>query len=155
MNSSEQKTPRHLLVIIDHHGKRTYNLQASMYSIGRDESNAIVLKSDKISRQHAMLIRMPLPEGKGYRYKIQDGNLEGKKSVNGITVNGKQVDSAELKSGDMIVFGGVVQAAYYLKNLTDRELADYSKQPEYKSLKGRITDPEKTVVMLDEELLSG
>ncbi len=126
-----------------------------MYSIGRDESNAIVLKSDKISRQHAMLIRMPLPEGKGYRYKIQDGNLEGKKSVNGITVNGKQVDSAELKNGDMIVFGGVVQAAYYLKNLTDRELADYSKQPEYKSLKGRITDPEKTVVMVDEELRSG
>ncbi|MCS6959933.1 MAG: FHA domain-containing protein [Pseudanabaenaceae cyanobacterium SKYGB_i_bin29] len=151
MNSSEQKTPRHLLVIIDHQGKRTYNLQASMYSIGRDESNAIVLKSDKISRQHAMLIRMPLPDGKGYRYKIQDGNLEGKKSVNGITVNGKQVDSAELKNGDMIVFGGVAQAAYYLKNLTDRELADYSKQPEYKSLKGKITDPEKTVAMLDDD----
>lgn len=151
MNSPlEKKSVRHLLVIIDAQGKRTYNLEASMYSIGRDESNAIVLKSDRISRQHAILLRMPLPGGKGYQYKIQDGNLQGKRSINGITVNGKAVQSAELKSGDMIVIGGVVQAAYYVKNLSDHELAEYCKKPEFRSLKGPITNQEQTVVMLED-----
>jgi pSer/pThr/pTyr-binding forkhead associated (FHA) protein len=106
-----------------------------------------VLKSDKISRQHAMLLRTPMPGGKGYRYKLQDGNIDGKKSINGIAVNGQQVSVADLNSGDMIVFGGVVQAAYYIKNLTDQELSDYSKQPEFRSLKGRITNPDQTVVV--------
>ncbi len=147
MNNSSQKSTRHLLVIIDSQGKRTYNLQASTYSIGRDEANSIVLKSDKISRQHAMLLRTPMPGGKGYRYKLQDGNIDGKKSINGIAVNGQQVSVADLNSGDMIVFGGVVQAAYYIKNLTDQELSDYSKQPEFRSLKGRITNPDQTVVV--------
>lgn len=151
MSSPQQKTIRHLLVIIDEQGKRTYNLEASMYSVGRDGSNAIVLKSDKISRQHAILLRMPHPESKGYRYKIQDGNLEGKRSINGITVNGQSVTSVELKSGDMIVFGGVVQAAYYIKNLSDRELQDYTKQPEFRSLKGPITNKEETIVMMEED----
>jgi pSer/pThr/pTyr-binding forkhead associated (FHA) protein len=146
VNSSPQKIQRHLLVIIDGQGKRTYNLQASTYSIGRDDANSIVLKSEKISRQHALLLRTPLPGGKGYRYKIQDGNIDGKRSANGITVNGQQVFTADLNSGDMIVFGGVVQAAYLIKNLTDQELADYTKQPEFRSLKGRITNPEQTVV---------
>ncbi len=146
MNSSAQKSARHLLVIIDKQGKRTYNLQASTYSIGRDDANSIVLKSEKISRQHALLLRTPLPGGKGYRYKIQDGNIDGKRSANGITVNGQQVFTADLNSGDMIVFGGVVQAAYLIKHLTDQELEDYTKQPEFRSLKGRITNPEQTVV---------
>ncbi len=146
MNSSLQRSPRHLLVIIDKQGKRTYNLQASTYSIGRDDANSIVLKSEKISRQHALLLRTPLPGGKGYRYKIQDGNIDGKRSANGITVNGQQVFTADLNSGDMIVFGGVVQAAYLIKHLTDQELEDYTKQPEFRSLKGRITNPEQTVV---------
>jgi FOG: FHA domain len=146
VNSSAQKSARHLLVIIDKQGKRTYNLQASTYSIGRDDANSIVLKSEKISRQHALLLRTPLPGGKGYRYKIQDGNIDGKRSANGITVNGQQVFTADLNSGDMIVFGGVVQAAYLIKHLTDQELEDYTKQPEFRSLKGRITNPEQTVV---------
>ncbi len=146
MNSSLQRSPRHLLVIIDGQGKRTYYLQASTYSIGRDDANSIVLKSEKISRQHALLLRTPLPGGKGYRYKIQDGNIDGKRSANGITVNGQQVFTADLNSGDMIVFGGVVQAAYLIKNLTDQELEDYTQQPEFRSLKGRITNPEQTVV---------
>jgi pSer/pThr/pTyr-binding forkhead associated (FHA) protein len=146
VNSSAQKSARHLLVIIDGQGKRTYNLQASTYSIGRDDANSIVLKSEKISRQHALLLRTPLPGGKGYRYKIQDGNIDGKRSANGITVNGQQVFTADLNSGDMIVFGGVVQAAYLIKHLTDQELEDYTKQPEFRSLKGRITNPEQTVV---------
>lgn len=147
MNSSTPKSIRHLLVIIDQQGKRTYNLQGSTYSIGRDVANSIVLKSDKISRQHAMLLRTPLPGGKGYRYKLQDGNIDGKKSINGITVNGQTVSVADLNSGDMIVFGGVVQAVYHVKNLTDQELADYSKQPESRGLKARVTNPDQTEVI--------
>lgn len=147
MNNPEARAPRHLLVVIDGDGKRSYTLDASMYSIGRDDSNAIVLKSEKISRQHAILLRMPLPESKGYRYKIQDGNLQGKRSVNGISVNGQAVSSKDLNNGDMLIIGGIVQAAYYVKALSDRELVDYSKNPEYRSLKAVITNQNQTIVM--------
>ncbi len=63
-------------------------------SIGRSPSNDVVLKENKVSRQHAAI-------------NFTDGEyiLIDLKSSNGIFVNGKRVEEAKLKDGDQINIG--------------------------------------------------
>jgi len=118
--TSETQKFRHLLVIEDQLGRRTVNLQASTYTIGRHPSNKIVLKSAMVSRQHAVLLRVCDPSTGQYFFRLIDGDLQGKRSVNGITVNGMPCQSRILQHRDLIIFGGEVRARYHcLSNLSD------------------------------------
>ncbi|GAB4233365.1 MAG: hypothetical protein Kow0049_16750 [Stanieria sp.] len=103
----------HLLVIEDCKGKRTIVLESATCSIGRDPSNSIVLHSSKISRNHAMLLRLTIPNTSNHQFRIIDGNLQGKRSTNGISVNGHRCSSHNLQHGDEIMFGSEVRARYY------------------------------------------
>jgi PAS domain S-box-containing protein len=103
----------HLLVIEDCKGKRTIVLESATCSIGRDPSNSIVLHSSKISRNHAMLLRLTIPNTTNHQFRIIDGNLQGKRSTNGISVNGHRCSSHNLQHGDEIMFGSEVRARYY------------------------------------------
>ncbi len=80
MPENEREKIRHLLVIHDQQGQRTIPLQEATYSLGRDVSNAIVLRSRSVSRQHAILLRVTLPDSERYGFRIIDGNFKGKKS---------------------------------------------------------------------------
>lgn len=86
---SEAPRERHLLIVHDDDGSRAIALEAATYSIGRDPSNAIVLKSKTVSRRHAILLRLPNPATKGYRYRLIDGDAQGNRSANGTRVNGQ------------------------------------------------------------------
>jgi len=108
----KQQQVQHLLVIEDMQGKRTVALKDATYSIGRNQSNTIVLDSKSVSRQHAFLLRVNAPETATYTFRIIDGNLQGKRSTNGLLVNDKRCFSHELNSGDVIVFGVDVKARY-------------------------------------------
>ncbi|HIK22135.1 MULTISPECIES: FHA domain-containing protein [unclassified Thermosynechococcus] len=123
----------HLLNIEDETGKRTIPLDAATYSIGRDVTNAIVIHGHGVSRQHALLLRIPSPNG--YRYRVVDGNAEGKPSANGLLVNGQRVQSHELKDGDEINFGGSVKAHYATVSMGDAEFVKYLKSVNYHSIK--------------------
>ena len=68
--------------------------------IGRQSDNDIVLKDETVSRIHA-----------GIAQKGQDLVISDKGSRNGTIVNGKNVESAVLKDGDVVKFG----ANYLLK----------------------------------------
>ena len=103
----------HLLVIEDQLGKRTIALEAATYIIGRDPSNSIVLHSELVSRHHASLLRVTIPEDTSHLFRIIDGNLQGKRSTNGLKVNGQRCYSRSLKHGDVIMFGDNVTARYY------------------------------------------
>jgi pSer/pThr/pTyr-binding forkhead associated (FHA) protein len=70
---------------------RTYELRGSM-TCGRDPSNDIVLDDDLISRHHMRL----LPDADGYR-------VEDLHSSNGTLVNGRRIQSATLRNGDVIL----------------------------------------------------
>jgi PAS domain S-box-containing protein len=111
----EQKPPsiQHLLIIEDEKGKRTIALESATYSVGRDPSSSIVLHSSQTSRQHAILLRTTVPETDGYQFRLIDGNLQGKRSTNGIIVNGQPCTSHDLNHGDEILFSGEVRARYY------------------------------------------
>ncbi|MEM9978029.1 MAG: ATP-binding protein, partial [Cyanobacteria bacterium P01_D01_bin.2] len=103
---------QHLLIIEDDDGKRAVSLQADSDSIGRDVGNSIVVHSQEVSRQHAILLRVTRPGEYGYGFRIIDGNLQGKPSTNGLFINGRRRSAHNLRHGDEIVFGVNVKMRY-------------------------------------------
>ncbi len=141
----ERRKTRHVLVLDDPQGRRSIALEAATYSLGRDPSNMLVLRSDYVSRQHAIIFRVPVPGSQTYLFRILDGNLEGKRSTNGLIVNGQKVYSHDLQHGDLIIFSRDVSAGYYVSaNLTDAEFARYVDSVEFRSLKAIVRDPQQT-----------
>ncbi len=103
----------HMLIIEDDKGRREFNLDAPVYSIGRDPRCDIRLVSQFVSRRHATLVQLPKEDG-SYYYRIVDGNLRGQASANGLLVNGRKLQSHDLFNSDEVVFGPQVRAIYYL-----------------------------------------
>ena len=107
---------RHLLVIADQKSRRIVPLTDNTYSIGRDPNSNILLYDRQVSRHHATILKIDDNTGNNDQpcYRIIDGNLQGKKSTNGIAVNGKQSLSHDLAPGDLIRFGNQCQANYHM-----------------------------------------
>ncbi len=146
-----QQQIHQLLVIEDQLGKRTVTLEAATYSIGRDPANSIVLYSNLISRQHAILLRVPMPDAIDL-FRIIDGNLQGKRSTNGLTANGHRCFSHDLRHGDLLVFGGNVKARYYTTTeLSDVELLTSCQVEDLSGYLESLSDP-PTLAISDGEL---
>jgi pSer/pThr/pTyr-binding forkhead associated (FHA) protein len=145
------KQERHVLIIEDDKGRRSVALDAATYSLGRDPTNAIVLESRSVSRQHALLLRLPTPGTSQYRYRLVDGNSTGKLSVNGVSVNGKRVSTLELRSGDTVMFGGRVTATYQVMAMDQAEFMKYLDMINYQSIKSRPVNAFETMVGDEEE----
>jgi pSer/pThr/pTyr-binding forkhead associated (FHA) protein len=143
-------TLRHLLTVNDSQGVQTFLLDASMYSIGRDLSNAIVIHAEGVSRQHAILLRTPAPD-KQYHYVLQDGNVEGKPSAHGTFVNGIAIKKHSLKDGDKIDLGGKASLIYRTVLLSDQELEHKVTVPEYRKLKENVLTAAQTIQIADQE----
>ncbi len=126
MLGNEREKIRHLLVIQDLQGRRTVPLREVTYSLGRHSANTIVLASRSVSMQHAILLRVTVPETDQYGFQIIDGNYKGKGSTNGLFVNGDRCFSHNLKHGDVIAFGGnQAQAKYYaISNLSEQAFSE-------------------------------
>lgn len=133
----------HVLVVDDDMGRRAIALDAVTFSIGRDLNNSIVLNSLAVSRQHALLLRVPKPEG-GFFFRLFDGNSQGQRSTNGLIVNGSTIHSHDLKDGDHIVFGTRVSAHYYIRKFTNEEFARYLQSATYRSVKSEVIDRRMT-----------
>ncbi|MCG9891932.1 MAG: EAL domain-containing protein [Thermosynechococcaceae cyanobacterium MS004] len=126
---------RHLLVVEDSEGQRLLSLESTSHSLGRDPTNSIVLQSKAVSRQHAMLLRVTSSDPNSYGFLIIDGNLQGKRSTNGIKVNGQKCHSHRLKHEDFLLIGNQVRIRYLvLQNLTDDDFAEYSRQVDFTGL---------------------
>ncbi len=128
MLGNDREKIRHLLVIQDIEGRRTVPLKEATYSLGRHSANTIVLASRSVSMQHAILLRVTVPETDQYGFQIIDGNYKGKGSTNGLFVNGDRCSSHNLKHGDVIAFGSnQAQAKYYaISNLSEQAFAESS-----------------------------
>jgi pSer/pThr/pTyr-binding forkhead associated (FHA) protein len=145
---------RHVLVINDSQ-RRAIALEAAAYSLGRDLSNAIVIDVDTISRQHAILLRVPIPGKNQYRYRVIDGNFEGKPSANGIFINDKKGGTHDLDNGDVIRFGQSIEASYLIVSMGEVEFSQYLEGISYQSLKSEMVNPKETMVAsfaMEEEL---
>jgi hypothetical protein len=53
---------------------------------------------------HATLVKLPREDG-SYHYRIVDGKLNGKPSLNGLLVNGDKLQAHNLENGDVVVWG--------------------------------------------------
>ncbi|MBW4551466.1 MAG: FHA domain-containing protein [Aphanocapsa sp. GSE-SYN-MK-11-07L] len=146
---TEKICERHVLVVDDENGRRSIALDAATYSLGRDQTNAIMLESKSVSRQHALLLRLPVPETAGYRYRLVDGNSEGRPSVNGVMVNGKRCSSHNLANGDVIVFGRFVKASYMIVSMGQAEFIKYLDMINFQSIKSELTNAKETIVGVD------
>ncbi len=144
MFNAEQTRTWHVLVVDDRNGRRAIALDAVTFSLGRDPSNSIVLDSTAISRQHAILLRVPNADGT-IIYRILDGNSEGKPSLNGIMVNGRKCLAKDLADGDEILFGGKVKAQYCVRQLTEEQYNQYIQSVSYRSVKSGVSDPRITI----------
>lgn len=126
MLANEQEKIRHLLVIQDLEGRRTVHLRETTYSLGRHPANTIILSSRSVSMQHAILLRVTVPETDQYGFQIIDGNYKGKGSTNGLFVNGTKCFSHNLRNGDVIAFGSnQAQAKYYaISNISEKAFSE-------------------------------
>jgi diguanylate cyclase (GGDEF)-like protein len=106
---------RHVLIIEDEKARRIIALEESTYSLGRESNNDIIIYDRVVSRHHATLVRIrQSPRLDNYAYRMIDGDLEGHRSTNGLIVNGQLQETHDLKHGDVIVFGTVAKASYYI-----------------------------------------
>lgn len=154
MLESDQQI-NHLLVIEDDLGKRTIALEAATFSIGRDLSNSIVLHSHLASRQHAILMRVTMPETTTYLFRIIDGNLQGKRSRNGLIINGSRCFFHDLKHGDVIMFGGNVKARYYATaNPLDVQFLVSGETEDISGFLSNLSSPFKSLAGVDKENFS-
>jgi pSer/pThr/pTyr-binding forkhead associated (FHA) protein len=143
---NNQQQDRHVLIVNDGKGRHAIALEAAAYSIGRDETNAIVLDFETVSRQHAILLRVPIPGTNSYKYRLVDGNSEGQPSTNGIFVNGQRCTTHELKNGDMLGFGRKIKASYMSVAMADNEFVNYLESIDFQSIKFKQVDPKATLV---------
>ncbi|ATS17936.1 FHA domain-containing protein [Synechococcus sp. PCC 6717] len=147
MNSLAQE--RHVLILNMVGGRRAIALEAAAYSLGRDESNAIVLDFETVSRQHAILLRVPVPGTTNYRYRLVDGNANGKPSTNGTFVNGKRISSHELHHGDVILFGRKAKASYMMVSMAETEFSQYLQSIAFQSIKSDLRGAKETLVGME------
>lgn len=143
---SSQQQERHILVINGLRGRHAIALEAAAYSLGRDLTNAIVLDFETVSRQHAILLRVPVPGTKEYCYRLVDGNADGKPSTNGTFVNGKRTVSHDLKHGDVLLFGRKVKASYLMVSMAETEFSKYLESIAFQSIKSQSMNPKETLV---------
>lgn len=113
MSNLDNKKNHLLLLYPDNPTERIQiSLTDSIYSIGRHGDSSIKLNSPEISRHHATLIRKDLGDNENI-YILIDGDLKGKRSQNGILVNGKKTIYHQLQDGDIICFGDQENKAIY------------------------------------------
>jgi tetratricopeptide (TPR) repeat protein len=75
---------------------RAFELTQDRVSVGRDDDNVICIDHRTVSLHHAILIRI------GTHYKVRDLI-----STNGTFINGERMTGAELRHGDLLLFGEV------------------------------------------------
>ncbi|MFN3926840.1 MAG: FHA domain-containing protein [Pseudanabaenaceae cyanobacterium] len=110
-----EKTATHILVINDTKGVRRIVLDSLKYTIGRDESNDIQIFSRFVSRHHAVMLRVRGEDGR-FIYRILDGDMTGKASVNGVIINNKEkISSYDLVAGDRITLAPNAEMQYLVE----------------------------------------
>lgn len=105
---------RFVLVIQQNNQTRVLELQQVIYTIGRAAKNSIPIQDRFLSRYHAYLVRVPIPEDDTYTYCVFDGDREGQQlSKNGVFVNDQRIDySHTLIPGDVISLGPDVRITF-------------------------------------------
>lgn len=105
----------HYLILKDPEGQQRILLDSKSYVLGRSPENEIVLRSQSVSREHATLVGIFVPDPLLQIFRLSDGTPEKGKSTNGLLINGEMRDSWILMHGDEIVFSSNTLAIYRIE----------------------------------------
>ncbi len=108
---SAKPLQEHVLIVTDDGGRREILLTETFYTIGRSSRADIRLRSQFVSRIHAVLVRKS-SEDIHAPYRIIDGDEDGQSSVNGLLVNGQKKQEYTIQTGDEIIMGPQVSVQY-------------------------------------------
>lgn len=98
------------LIIHDNVGERGLELAQARYTIGRSRASDIRLFNPFVSRRHAILTQIDLPQTVPH-YLLADAALSENPSANGLFLNTwRRVSVCSLQQGDVIHFGPQVYA---------------------------------------------
>ena len=93
------------ILVLDFLGiRKNISLNTNYFSIGRHPQCSLVLDSKVVSRHHATIVWVKDKNSRrneGY-YWLVDGDGRGRRSRNGVYVNGKKISSHRLVCGDVI-----------------------------------------------------
>lgn len=131
----------HVLIITDDGGRREILLTETFYTIGRSSRADIRIKSQFVSRIHAVLVRKS-SDNIHAPYRIIDGDEDGQSSVNGLLVNGQKEQDYTIQTGDEIVMGPQVSVRYEY-----RRRDEFSTLPSNEEFDITLIDPS----MIDDE----
>jgi len=101
------------------------------FTIGRQEGQNLVLRSDMVSRLHAVI-----------EFRSGKPVLVDKESANGTYVNGVLIREHELRDGDRISFGGLIVR---FESTEERGTGSVPTVPE-RGLRARVVSGEKTLL---------
>ena len=132
----------HILKIYQPQSQTQIILDGALYSIGRHPENSIVIPSQFISRIHALLVRIDHPGKEKIAFRIIDGNQQGRRSINGIAINGKFYRSHILQNGDHIRLGSAVEATYEIVPIVSPKFMKYLNFTQVKPLDKNIQSNE-------------
>ncbi len=104
----------YLLIIEDAKNQRLIYLDCDLYNLGRSTDNSIIIYDGQVSRYHATITKEYNEDKKIFFYQIWDGNLQGKRSSNGVYINGKKFFKKYLEHGDLIRFSDTAKARYFV-----------------------------------------
>ncbi len=103
----------HILRIEAPIGPIIINLERDYYPLGRGSKHSIIIQDKEVSRHHATLIRETQERSSESIFWIYDGDLNGKKSTNGLIINREYCTRHLLKPKDEIVLGKNVKLTYH------------------------------------------
>jgi len=103
----------HVLRIETPLGANLVKLEEDYYTIGRGSKSSIVIHDKEISRCHATILKETENNTGINCYSIYDGDINGKRSTNGLIVNKEYCLKHLLKAKDYIMLGTNVVLTYH------------------------------------------
>lgn len=102
----------HILILESLFESQIIELKLSHYTLGRSQKNSLYIEDLEVSRHHATIVQESLNSSQ-IQYRIYDGKINGKKSTNGLIVNGQYCSERLLKPKDSILLGKNVRLSYH------------------------------------------
>lgn len=140
-NSSDK---RHILIVESTESKKAVTIKSSLYTIGRHPNNALIFSDKQVSRYHATIMWLKSPENNECSYWILDGDINGKRSLNGISVNGNKGKLHPLKDGDIISIGDHIKIRYSC--MTTSTLTSFDESEDRQPVLQKQTDLQDTTI---------
>lgn len=96
-----------------------------------------------------------MPDTDSHMFRLIDGNLQGKRSKNGLKVNDHTCTTHDLNHGDEVIFGEDVRARYYMtNNIADVHFLESCAADEVTGFLSNLHNPMQTLTQSGEVLAS-